>query len=92
MNKEEMFNYLDKRLGVNTKEVKDIKNYIETRDEILEKIEEYIEKYGNPFWGCYAENILEILGDKEIKEIPQFKGTLEQLDNLTILGDKENGK
>jgi hypothetical protein len=65
MNKEEMFNYLDNRLGVNTKEVKDIKNYIETRDEILEKIEEYIEKYGNPMWGIYAKNILEILGDKE---------------------------
>ena len=30
----------------------------------------------------------EILGDKEIEEIPQFKGTLEELDNLT-LGEKE---
>ena len=27
-------------------------------------------------------------GDKEIEEIPQFKGTLEELDNLT-LGEKE---
>jgi len=35
------------------------------------------------------DNLLEILGDREIEEIPQFKGTLEALDNLT-LGGKEN--
>lgn len=37
----------------------------------------------------YKIRIDKALGDKEIKEIPQFKGTLEQLDNLTILGGKE---
>ena len=36
----------------------------------------------------FLNELLEILGDKEIEEIPQFKGTLEELDNLT-LGDKE---
>ena len=35
------------------------------------------------------EKLLEILGDKEIEEIPLFEGTLEQLNNLSILGDKE---
>lgn len=33
--------------------------------------------------------LLEILGDKEIEEIPLFEGTLGQLNNLSILGDKE---
>ena len=33
--------------------------------------------------------LLEILGDKEIEEIPQFKGTLEALDNLTLGGNNE---
>ena len=37
-----------------------------------------------------AYEIKEILGDKEIEEIPLFEGTLEQLNNLSIIGDKEN--
>ncbi|MBO7712834.1 MAG: hypothetical protein J6S85_04640 [Methanobrevibacter sp.] len=38
----------------------------------------------------FRDYILEILGDKEIEEIPLFEGTLEQLNNLSIIGDKEN--
>ena len=34
-------------------------------------------------------DLLNILEDKEIEEIPLFEGTLEQLNNLSILGDKE---
>lgn len=34
--------------------------------------------------------LLEILRDKGIEEIPLFDGTLEQLNNLSIIGDKEN--
>lgn len=42
---------------------------------------------------CHIEKlqkINEILGDKEIEEIPLFDGTLEQLNNLSIIGDKDN--
>ena len=34
--------------------------------------------------------LLEILEDKETEEIPLFEGTLEQLNNLSILGDKQD--
>ena len=39
--------------------------------------------------GDWRLDLLEILGDKEMEEIPLFEGTLEQLNNLSILGDKE---
>lgn len=32
----------------------------------------------------FSDKLLEILGDKEIEEIPQFKGTLQELDNLKL--------
>ena len=66
------------------------KEYLQQR---IDKAIKYIKELQNSdlvFSNIAYKELLEILGKKEIKEIPQFKGTLEQLDNLTILGDKEN--
>lgn len=74
-------------------------NLWEEEKELVEKIDKANEILNK---GCFEYDncpdsvineiieLKEILGDKEIEEIPQFKGTLEQLDNLTILGEKEN--
>lgn len=51
------------------------------------------EDYDGGYFECGENDIkelLELLGDKEIEEIPLFDGTLEQLNNLSILGEKEN--
>ena len=58
-------------------------------EEALKRIDKAIEHCKSNMFvdSQFIYELLEILGDKEIEEIPQFKGTLEELDNLT-LGDK----
>jgi len=64
---------------------------------IEEKVSEMLRIHKNTYWWGISEKLANMLGDrldvleKEIKdlrdqvEIPQFKGTLEQLNNLTII-------
>jgi hypothetical protein len=88
-------------LGLDKDTWKQILNYITNLQQRIGKAIEFIKSYNSTIksrneLGIYVDfmsipkELLEILGEKEIEEIPQFKGTLEQLDNLTILGDKEN--
>ena len=55
------------------------------------KIEKVIECIKNHKVGSYTaeeQKILNILGVKDEEEIPEFRGTLEELDSLTITGGK----
>ena len=70
-------------------------NYQDALDKI-EELQERIDKAIEYFvrrdieWGSYEQKVLlNILRGEDIKEIPQFEGTLEQLDKLSIRGDKE---
>ena len=58
---------------------------LEVDEEELQWVEMKVEEYNTEY-----NKLLEILGDKEIEEIPLFDGTLEQLNNLSIIGDKDN--
>lgn len=66
-------------------------------EELQERIDKAIEYIGLneedlKLYDIYDVNgieLLNILRGEDIKEIPQFEGTLEQLDKLSIRGDKE---
>ena len=64
-------------------QLKDQKKQVIEKLEEIELYDEYITIHTD-----FIYDLKNILGEKEIEEIPQFKGTLEELDNLT-LGDKE---
>ena len=72
----------------------ELNNQLQDKISKIDKAIEYIKKEdewvkNSDYKLLKIEPLLEILEGKEIKEIPQFKGTLQELDNL-ILGDKEN--
>lgn len=59
--------------------------YLELKDKI-DKVIEFVEKEPIDDEIEYTTRLLDILRGEDIKEIPQFEGTLEQLDKLSIRG------
>lgn len=58
MNKEEIFNYLDEKLGEKTPQVIAIKDFIQTKEDMLEKIENMLYKKQLDNYDTYTANII----------------------------------
>ena len=58
MNKEEIFNYLDERLGEKTPKVIEIKDYIQIREDMLEKIRDMLYKRQLDDYDTYTANVV----------------------------------
>lgn len=68
-----------------------LQEILNKKEDRIDKTIEYI-KENEKEHGSLEENekiILDILRGKDIKEIPQFEGTLEQLDRLSIRGNND---
>ena len=94
---EELIDYYN-NMEQENKQLKEEKNKL--RDYIVDQLKEYekgIEDYKRYGIEDYTKGMtvgfkkcLEILENKKIEEITLFEGTLEQLNNLSITGDKQD--
>lgn len=83
-------------VAYNGKDIKALLEYLFNLEERIDKAIEYIKEHtNNGMFELRSDTgelnyLLRILEDKEIEEIPQFEGTLKELDNLSIIGDKQD--